>query len=107
PRRSRLAQSHLGRLGTEPPREVLQPHQGRAEAAGQRGRRLAPPGIGDHDGRELSIGSAMNWISRIRNRFRAFTDIQAVDGDLDDEVTAHLEAAAAEYQTTGLSRKSV
>ncbi len=48
----------------------------------------------------------MHWISRIRNRFRAFTDIQAVDRDLDDEVTAHLEAAAAEYQTTGLSREA-
>ena len=48
----------------------------------------------------------MNWISRIRNRFRAFTDIHAVDRDLDDEVTAHLEAAAAEYQTTGLSKEA-
>ena len=47
----------------------------------------------------------MHWVSRIRNRFRAFTNIQAVDRDLDDEVTAHLEAAAAEYQSTGLSRK--
>src|SRR5262249_44695731 len=40
----------------------------------------------------------------IRNRFRAFTDIQAVDRDLDDELMAHLEAAAAEYEATGLSR---
>ena len=48
----------------------------------------------------------MHWVNRIRNRFRAFTNIQAVDRDLDDEVTAHLEAAAAEYQTTGLSREA-
>ena len=48
----------------------------------------------------------MHWVNRIRNRFRAFTNIQAVDRDLDDEVMAHLEAAAAEYQSTGLSREA-
>src|SRR5438477_6634966 len=47
---------------------------------------------------------AMHWVTRVRNRFRAFTNSQAVDRDLDDEVTAHLEAAAAEYQAAGLSR---
>ena len=48
----------------------------------------------------------MHWVNRIRNRVRAFTNIQAVDRDLDDEVAAHLEAAAAEYQATGLPREA-
>jgi putative ABC transport system permease protein len=48
----------------------------------------------------------MHFFTRIRNRFRAFTDIQAVDRDLDDELTAHLEASAAEYEAGGLSRKA-
>src|SRR5262245_33927965 len=80
---------------------------------------MAPPGLRHHDGRQFDViaswsGSSrteisrfvMHWVNRLRNRFRAFTNIQAVDRDLDDEVTAHLEAAAAEYQRTGLSREA-
>ena len=48
----------------------------------------------------------MHWVTRLRNRFRAFTNIQAVDRDLDDEFNAHLAAAAAEYEATGLTREA-
>ena len=47
-----------------------------------------------------------HWLTRIRNRLRAFTNLPSVDRDLDDEVMAHLEASAAEYEAAGLSRKA-
>src|SRR5262249_60048896 len=90
--------------------------------------RVAPSGVSNHHGRQLRVvrdecpgqpgcrsasrnggpdqGFVMHWFNRLRNRFRAFTNIQAVDRDLDDEVTAHLEASAAEYEASGLSREA-
>src|SRR5439155_7580926 len=104
-RGERLARIRVGRIGKQPPRQVLQTHQGGPASASGRGTQLGarlaghrPRAAGRHV-KETQDEPLPRLSSLLRNLFRK----DRVERDLDSEVSAYLDQLVEEKISAGMA----
>src|SRR5580765_733117 len=103
PRASRLDYRRLGRVGEQPPSEVLFADQGRPQAARDRGRKVGAT-LGRRQPRVEENLAVRAW-HILRDRFRSLFFRAGRESDLNEELHLHLERDIERLQARGLSRK--
>src|SRR5262249_1676735 len=103
PRADGLDQLQMGRVGKQPPRQVLLDHAGRAEAT-RRGRRELAAGVRNHDPVSRTLGGKhMTWLRIFTRRLRGIFLKRSMERDLEDEIRAHLEMQIEDNLRLGMS----